>query len=231
MELRRICKHNYAAKLWDDVSLGLRLRFIYLEYNRKHNNSLDTSIECGIIRITHNVALKEVYMDKPRSVDPKEKALRDCGTLNTHPVTDSLFKDNDFFDPRDLVQVKYEMLRKVHKEREPIRHAAASFGFSRPSFYRTSADFEHQGIAGLLPRKRGPRGGHKLTKEVLEFIEENCKVEKPMNIASLLDEVERRFGIRVHRRSLERARQRCEKKTPQTPRKKDRQPRPTRTML
>lgn len=163
-------------------------------------------------------------MDKPQPVDPKEKVLRECGAMNTHPVTDVLFKDNDFFDPRDLVQVKYEMLRKVHKEKEPIRHAAASFGFSRPSFYKTLADFEREGIAGLLPRKRGPRGGHKLTEEVLEFIEDICTVEKPMSIPALLREVERRFGIRVHRRSLERARKRGEKKTPQTPGKKEQTP-------
>lgn len=156
-------------------------------------------------------------MNKPQPADLKEKNLRDCNALNNHPVTDPLFKNNDFFDPRDLVQVKYEMLRKVHKEKEPIGYAAASFGFSRPSFYKTSADFEREGIAGLLPRKRGPRGGHKLTEEVLEFIGDLSAAEKPISIPTLLKEVEERFGIKVHRRSLERARKRCEKKTFQTP--------------
>lgn len=149
--------------------------------------------------------------------DLKAKALQECGTLNTHPVMDALFQDHDFFDSRDLVQVKYEMLRKVHKEKNSIRQAAAAFGFSRPSFYKTLADFEREGIAGLLPRKRGPRKGHKLTAEVLEFIDKICTAEKPMSIPTLLQEVAKRFGIKVHRRSLERARQRWGKKTVQTP--------------
>ena len=142
---------------------------------------------------------------KPQNDDPKEKALRDCGALNTHPVSDALFSDNDFFDSRDLVQVKYEMLRKVHKDGEPVVRATASFGFSRPSFYKSSREFEREGITGLLPQKRGPRSRHKLTDDVLAFVEGLCNVEHPPGIPALLDEVEKHFGIRVHRRTLERA--------------------------
>ena len=222
MELCRICKSNFAVYSWDNASIDLLLEIIYLKNIRIQENTLDSSFKCGIIRITHNAILKEVCMDKPRPVDCKEKALRKFGAFNAHPVTDALFQDNDFFDPRDLVQVKYEMLRKVHKEKEPIKHAAASFGFSRPSFYKTSANFEREGIAGLLPRKRGPRNGHKLTEEVLEFIEKISMSEKPMSIPALLDEVEKRFGIRVHRRTIERARHRREKKTSGVPEKKER---------
>ena len=132
---------------------------------------LDISRICGIIILTHNAVMKEVPMAKPQRNDPKEKALRDCGALNTHPVADALFSDNDFFDSRDLVQVKYEMLRRVHKEGESVSRAAASFGFSRPSFYKSFGEFEREGVTGLLPRKRGPRSGHKLTAEVLAFVE------------------------------------------------------------
>jgi len=169
-------------------------------------------------------------MAKPQTSNPKEKALRESGALNTHPVNDALFSDSDFFDPRDLVQVKYEMLRKVHKEGEPVSDAAASFGFSRPSFYKISADFEREGIPGLLPRQRGPRGGHKLTKDVLEFIKTILAEKQPPSTPVLLDEVEKRFGIRVHRRSIERARRRLEKKTPQILGRRDREHRLKKTI-
>ena len=159
-------------------------------------------------------------MAKPPRTDPKEKALRDCGAFNTHPVADALFSGNDFFDPRDLVQVKYEMLRRVHKEGEPVSRAAASFGFSRVSFYKTSGEFHREGVPGLLPRKRGPRRRHKLRAEVLAFAEQSLTGEHPMGIPALLDEVEKRFGIRVHRRSLERALGQYRKKTPPNPAKK-----------
>lgn len=159
-------------------------------------------------------------MAKFQSVNTKENALRESGALHTHPVTDALFSNSDFFDPHDLVQVKYEMLRKVHKCGEPINHAAASFGFSRPSFYKTLMDFEREGITGLLPRKRGPRDGHKLTAEVLAFISESRATKQSISISALLEEVEKRFGVHVHRRSLERALKRGEKKTSQIPKGK-----------
>ena len=190
----------------------------------EHMKYLDTSVKCGIIYLTHNVAVKEFCMVKSHPANPKEKALRESNALNTHPVTDVLFSGSDFFDPHDLVQVKYEMLRKVHKEGEPINHTAASFGFSRPSFYKTLADFEREGITGLLPRKRGPRDGYKLTTEVLEFIRDTYAKEQSTSIPLLLEEVEKRFGIRVHRRSLERALNRYEKKTPQVLGKKSQLP-------
>jgi hypothetical protein len=68
---------------------------------------------------------------------PKRDALRRNGTLNPHPdvVTDSLFRTGDFFDPDDLVQVKYEMLRRVRLDKQSVSQSASAFGFSRPTFY------------------------------------------------------------------------------------------------
>ena len=95
---------------------------------------LDIFIYCGIINITLLVAIKVVRMTKAQPANPKEKALWESNTLNSHPVSNALFRNNEFFDSRDLVQVKYEMLRKVNMEGEPVASTAASFGFSRPSF-------------------------------------------------------------------------------------------------
>jgi transposase len=225
MELRRICKHNYAvlcATLFY-FSTGDRLFMAYKrkEFCNRQKILLDFSKIYGIIILTHNIIVKEVPMVKPQRNDPKEKALRDCGAFNTHLVVDALFRENDFFDSRDLVQVKYEMLRRVHKEGESVSHAATSFGFSRPSFYKTSGEFHREGVPGLLPRKRGPRQRHKLTAEVLAFVEGFCTGEHPMGIPALLDEVEKHFGIRVHRRSLERALRPSAKKTLRVPGKNE----------
>jgi transposase len=223
MELCRISKPNYVKVSLNSFLSYTILPIISLDFTRKQLDSLDSSKICGIITLTDDAAPEEVHMAKSKLDSAKEKSLRDSGAWNTHPVSDALFNDSVFFDPRDLVQVKYEMLRKVHKDRESVSHAAASFGFSRPAFYKIRTDFEREGITGLLPQKRGPRGGHKLTKEVLEFIKKICAVEQPMGIPALLDEVEKRFGIRVHRRSLERALRRYEKKTIQIPENKNRE--------
>lgn len=149
-----------------------------------------------------------------KTADPKEEYLRAHGTLNTHLVRDELFATSEFFDPKDLVQVKYEMLRRVQQEGASVRQAAGAFGFSRPSFYQTQAAFERAGVSGLVPRKRGPRGGHKLTEEVLGFAAEVRAGDDTVPIPALLRAIEEHFGVRVHRRSLERGLARRGKKTP-----------------
>lgn len=144
----------------------------------------------------------------------KLEALREQGTLNPHPekVTDSLFQGNDFFDPRDLVQVKYEMLRRVRVDKAAVTQASSAFGFSRVSFYQAQATFEERGLIGLVPGKRGPREAHKLTPEVLDFIT-RARVDHPgLKFADLAREVARQFGTEVHPRSIERALARGQKK-------------------
>jgi hypothetical protein len=112
-----------------------------------------------------------VRISKP---DAKLAALKESGTTNPHAqdVLDPAFSQSDFFDPRDLVQVRYEMLRRVRTEGQSIAQTTSSFGVSRPTFYKAQSDFAHAGLVGLLPTKRGPRGAHKITAEVLRFIEE-----------------------------------------------------------
>ena len=77
-----------------------------------------------------------------------------------------------FFDPEDLVQVKYEMLRRVREEGASVTQASAAFGFSRPSFYAAQAAFQEAGLPGLVPRRPGPRRAHKLSGPVLALLEE-----------------------------------------------------------
>jgi transposase len=146
--------------------------------------------------------------------DPKAETLRELGTLNPHPedVRDPAFIGSDFFDPRDLVQVKYEMLRRVRTDDYSVTEAAAHFGFSRPTWYVAKSSFEREGLAGLLPRKRGPRRPHKLTDEVMSFVEDERVREPDLRISDLVMRIEARFGRRVHPRSLERALARREKK-------------------
>src|SRR5690349_8779773 len=107
-------------------------------------------------------------MAKRSQRDQKTKELKQTGTLNPHAetVTDLLFQQNPFFDPRDLLQARYEMLRRHSAEQMSILEAAAAFGVSRPTFYQAQVSFERSGLAGLVPDRRGPKGGHKLTGEV-----------------------------------------------------------------
>ena len=148
------------------------------------------------------------------STDPKENALHQRGCLHPHPekVSDDLFTSNEFFDPRDLLQVKYEMLRRVRESDHSISQAAANFGLSRPSFYQAQAAYEAGGLPALLPKKPGPRRAHKLSKEILEVLREMQDQASDTNTSVLAEQLRERFGISVHPRSIERALARQEKK-------------------
>src|ERR1044071_1257702 len=96
---------------------------------------------------------------KSKSKPLKVEALRAAGTLNPTPerVRDPKFQGNEFFDPHDIVQVKYEMLRRVLVENASVSAATEDYGVSRPTYYQTKASFDKGGVAGLVPQKRGPR--------------------------------------------------------------------------
>ena len=146
--------------------------------------------------------------------DPKLEALREQGTLNPRPseVTDPLFAQDSFFDPRDLVQVKYEMLRRVQSEGHSVTSTVIAFGFSRPSFYQAQFAFEEGGLAGLVPHKRGPKQAHKLTDEVLAYIISMREKEPSVRTTELVRLIQERFGTKLHPRSIERSLKRYQKK-------------------
>ena len=153
-------------------------------------------------------------MAKKPTRDPKTRALQQEASLHPHPeqVTDELFLTHEFFDPRDLVQVKYEMLRRVQSEGQAVSQSAAHFGFSRPSFYQAQAAFEQGGLPALMPQKRGPKKAHKLTAEVLAFVRQAQQEDPSLRSAALVSLVQDRYGITVHPRSIERAWTRSQKK-------------------
>ena len=123
-----------------------------------------------------------------------------------------------FFDPEDLVQVKYEMLRRVREEGERVTQASAAFGFSRPSFYAAQAAFREAGLPGLVPQRPGPRRAHKLSAAVLDLLEQALAEEPSLTSTALVRLLEERLGLAVHPRSIERALARSGKKgAPQAP--------------
>jgi transposase len=147
-------------------------------------------------------------------MNTKRRSLEQHGSLHQRPerVKDPLFAEHDFFDPEDLVQVKYEMLRRVRVEGEAVSVTAARFGFSRPSFYAARERFESEGLAGIVPRRPGPHAGHKLSEEVVDFLEKVLAETPATRPSQLVGQVQQRFGLQVHIRSIERALDRRRKK-------------------
>ena len=131
-------------------------------------------------------------------------ALAQAGLV--HPragaVTAPLFGSGGFFLAADKVQVKYEMLRAHLADGDPVTQAAAAHGYSRAAFYLVAAAFEQAGMAGLLDERRGRRGPVKLRGEIAEFIRSAPDASGAVLAAQVAD----RFGVVLHRRTIERAR-------------------------
>jgi transposase len=144
---------------------------------------------------------------KRRKQDPKEEALRTARALNPRPeaVVDPEFGQSAFLDARDLVQVKYEMVRRVRLGGDSVSGAAAAFGFSRPSWYAAAGALDNEGLPGLVPMRPGPRRAHKLTEAVVADLRAALSEDPSLSTAQLVERVRDRFGVGVHPRSVERA--------------------------
>ena len=163
---------------------------------------------CKILISRVGIRRNLLYTDNP--VPPNRKkieALRSSGALNRHPekVRHSLFAQHDFFDPHDLVQLKYETVRAVELDGHPIAQAALDFGLSRPTIYEAQEKLRQGGVEGLLPQKRGPKKPRKLTPEVRRYLEELVGSEPDLQAAVLVQRVRRRFGVVLHPRTVEKA--------------------------
>jgi len=157
--------------------------------------------------------------------DPKVAALRAAGALHPRPeaVQDDAFARQEFFDRRDRVQVKYEMLRRHRIDGRPVTEVATTFGVSRQAFYAAETAFTAGGLPGLLPRPRGPKRAHKCTEEILEFVAQQRAAVPPPSAAAIAEAVRERFGVAIHPRSLARAWMRRKKNL--APRTKSHEPR------
>jgi transposase len=177
------------------------------------NKSLDKWPLCDTISFT-DCFCQEMPMPKPPPDDAKLRNLREQGAVNPRPqaVADDLFTASEFFDPRDLIQVKYEMLRRVEKDGQSVTKAAAGFGFSRPSFYQAQSALAQRGLAGLIPLKRGPKQARKLSVAVLEFVQQARRDDPSLSARDLVGRIQERYAVTVHPRTIERGLARDPKK-------------------
>lgn len=164
---------------------------------------------CGVIMVTDMARRRG-----EGAADPKVAALRAAGALHPHPeaVQDDAFLGNPFFDSRDRVQVKYEMLRRHRVEGRPVTRVAASFSISRQAFYEALTAFTTMGLPGLVPKRPGPKRAHKCTDAILDFAE-RWQVDEPERSAErVAAAVRQQFHVTIHPRSLQRALDRRKKK-------------------
>lgn len=137
----------------------------------------------------------------------KEDILKANGTYNrSHDkVTAEKFLTGGFYDPMDIIQVKYEMIREaLESPHRNITELASSYGFSRASFYKIKEAYEKNGVQALVPSKSGPRQAHKLTAEHRFFIDDHPKASSE----EIRLRLQKERGLTVSRRTIERYRSR-----------------------
>lgn len=213
-KFRPFCHSNYVHSYRRHQSIWLgHFHISAIKLGYKTNNPeriyLTYFRNVCIIRLTHMARSNPTQSD-----DSKVAALYDQGALHPHPETvkDEAFRSQAFFDPRDLVQVRYEMLRRHHVDGRPVTEVAGTFGVSRQAFYKTDSAFKTQGAPGLLPRRRGPKRAHKCTDEILDFVEQWRTTESAEVGETVVQAVHSRFDVTIHPRSIERALARRKKK-------------------
>lgn len=216
------CKDNYAANVFQ--FMPQRKYQIHDKAERKSNKIINNSHLTGIlldraIIMRHNLLIVNrqcgiVRKGKPMSPTKKaghdkRKKLKEQGSLNPRPekVKEKHFLDGtlDFFDPNDLVQVKYEMLRSVEKQGSSVTEASEVFGFSRPAFYQVRSQFQKGGVIGFVHERPGPKSAHKVTDDIVEFIAERVKEGEPLRARALVPLIKKKFNKQIHPRSIERA--------------------------
>lgn len=156
----------------------------------------------------------------------RHRAAVPASLQHPHPgqVADPLFQRcRPFFDARDLVQVKYEMLRAHHVDRGRVVEVARRFGLSRQTFYVTDAAFHTARLRGLLPDRPGPKGPHKVTPELARFLRTQHRAHPEVDYRALAEAAATKFGIRVHPRTVRRVlAKRLFSPTPNAPRRRRR---------
>ena len=140
------------------------------------------------------------------SMQQRRAALEVSGLVHPRPeavVAELFCPGNPFFLSEDKVQVKYEMLRAVAVNGDTVVASAAAHGFSRAEFYLVQTAFEARGMAGLVDLRRGRKGPTKLRPEIVDYLRD---ASPEVSGAELARQVESRFGVSLHRRTVERAR-------------------------
>ena len=136
---------------------------------------------------------KKDFLSKEGLLNPRAERI-------AHP----LFGEKEFFDPLDLSQVRYEMLRSARGENSPVAEACRLFGYSREYFYQLERDFMERGLVALLAAPRGRRPILALNQEIVNFIVHR-KIENPkLSGEDLRKEILRIYQVTCCRRTVNR---------------------------
>ena len=184
----------------------------------QHSSKISTLLHLHFLLKTVDYVMHICTSLKFRDVAMNQKSrkagqLTKHGTLNRHAdrVNHPFFQTEPFFDPQDLLQVRYEMLRQVQHEGHSVAETVKRFGVSRPTWYHLANAFREGGLVALVPERPGPRQARKINNAILKELLSARRERPEITTAELCSLVHQRFGLVVHRTTVERALRRTPK--------------------
>lgn len=134
-----------------------------------------------------------IFLQRARCLHPAPERVHD----------ERFQEEGGFFDPKDIVQVKYELLRSCEVEDGDVASACMRFGFSRTTYYKVYEAFLHGGIPSLMGRPRGRPQPIKLNEIVLGYlIAEKAKNPK-LAASEMVAHVLRRYNVQISKRMIQ----------------------------
>ena len=142
-----------------------------------------------------------------RRDDGKTRALAASRTLNRDPekVTDPAFAPGSFFDPADLVQVKYEMVRRSETDGVPVPQRPRRRSGSPASAVYGQVGAGRAGPGRADPGQARSQGRPQAHREVVDLLEELLAADATLRSGELAAQAAQRIGISVHPARCERA--------------------------
>ena len=136
--------------------------------------------------------------------DPDFLLRTRCLHRTPERVQDDRFtQQTDFFDPKDIVQVKYELLRTCQVERRDVASACLDFGFSRTTYYKVQQAFLEGGLPALMGRPRGRLKPIKVTDVVRGYlIAEKAKNSK-LSAREMVETLKKRYHVQLSERMIQ----------------------------
>ena len=125
-----------------------------------------------------------------------------CLHLSPEKVLDERFQqEGGFFDSKDIVQVKYELLRACEVEGSDVASACTRFGFSRTTYYKVNDAFIQGGIPSLVGRPRGRPQPIKLNETILGYLiaekAKNPKLTASETVTDVLTQYDVQISVRM----------------------------------
>ena len=138
----------------------------------------------------------------------KKEILMKNGTFNKNykKVTEEKFSEGGFYDPMDIVQVRYEMIKETERGGKTIDRISNAYGYSRASYYHIRDNFNKNGMSALIPERTGPKDASKLTGDLREFINEYIGRAPSASSSKIAKAIEQSKGVSVSKRTVERFR-------------------------